>query len=98
MNMSKAGQSMLKGLKEALEHHQGKKTKAREHKFSAADVAGIRKSVGLSQEQFSDEFEIALATLRKWEQGQRVPRGPAHVLLRVIEFSPKAVLKALQHT
>lgn len=95
--MSKAGQSLLKGLKEARAHHQGKETGAREHRFSAADVARIRKSVGLSQEQFSEEFEIALPTLRKWEQGQRVPHGPAHVLLRVIEVSPAAVLKALQH-
>ena len=95
--MSKAGQSMLRGLRQALEHHQGKKTGSVEHKFSAADIARIRKSVGLSQEEFSEEFEIALATLRKWEQGKRVPRGPANVLLRVIKFSPKAVLKALQH-
>ncbi|NOS81270.1 MAG: XRE family transcriptional regulator [Nitrospira sp.] len=42
--MKKAGQSILKGLDEALEHHQGKKTVAREHKFSAADVARIRGS------------------------------------------------------
>ena len=55
----KAGQSILKGLHEALEHHPGKKTGAREHTFSATDVARIRKSVGLSQQQFSDEFEIA---------------------------------------
>lgn len=95
--MKKTGQSILKGLHEALEHHQGKKARAREHKFSSTDVARIRKSVGLSQEQFSDEFEIALPTLRKWEQGKRVPHGPAHVLLRVIEVSPNAVLKALKH-
>ena len=36
--MKKAGQSNLKGLNEALEHHPGKKTGAREHTFSAADV------------------------------------------------------------
>lgn len=33
----KAGRSVLKGLKEALEHHRGKKTTAREHKFSGDD-------------------------------------------------------------
>ena len=96
--MKKTGQSILKGLHEALDHHQGKKTGARVHKFSATDVASIRKSVGLSQQQFSDEFEIALPTLRKWEQGKRVPHGPAHVLLRVIAVSPSAVLKALKHS
>lgn len=43
--MSKAGQSLLKGLQEARAHHQGKETRAREHKFSAADVARIRFSM-----------------------------------------------------
>jgi predicted XRE-type DNA-binding protein len=36
--MSKAGKSILKGLNKALEHHQGKETRAREHRFCAADV------------------------------------------------------------
>ena len=58
-NMKKTGQSILKSLHEALEHHQGKKTGAREHTFSATEVARIRKCVGLSQQQFSDEFEMA---------------------------------------
>ncbi|TRZ98964.1 MAG: XRE family transcriptional regulator [Nitrospiraceae bacterium] len=42
--MKRAGQSNLKGLNEPLEHHLGKKTGARKHKFSAADVARIRGS------------------------------------------------------
>ncbi|TAL38537.1 MAG: helix-turn-helix domain-containing protein [Alphaproteobacteria bacterium] len=94
--MSRTGKSILKGLKEALEHDRGQKTGARAHQFTAADVARIRKATGLSQEEFSQEFEISVSTLRKWEQGSRVPRGPAHVLLRVIERAPKTVLKALQ--
>jgi len=61
------------------------------------EVARIRKSVGLALQQFSDEFKIVLRTLRKREQGKRVPHGPAHVLLKVIEVSPNAVMKALKH-
>jgi DNA-binding transcriptional regulator YiaG len=56
--MKNTGPSILKSLHEALKHRQGKKTRAREHTFSATDVARIRKSVGLSQQQFSDEFEM----------------------------------------
>jgi putative transcriptional regulator len=93
--MSKMGQSILKGLREAADIESGKKRPARMHQFTAADVARIRKATGLSQEEFSEEFEIAVSTLRKWEQGSRVPRGPAHVLLRLIEFAPQTVLKAL---
>lgn len=94
--MGKAGKSILKGLTEALVIERGGDTGARHHQFSPADVARIRKATGLSQQEFSTEFEIALPTLRKWEQGARVPRGPAHILLRVIERNPKAVLRALR--
>jgi putative transcriptional regulator len=96
MVMTKAGKSILEGLQEALAHDGGVKTGARMHEFTRADVARIREATGLSQQEFSKEFEIALPTLRKWEQGSRVPRGPARVLLRVIRENPKAVLKALK--
>jgi hypothetical protein len=32
---------------------------------------------------------------RHWERGDRVPQGPALVLLNVVDKEPKAVLKAL---
>lgn len=93
--MSKMGQSILKGMYSALEYERGDKAGARETHFTAADVARIRKATGLSQKAFSDEFEISLPTLRKWEQGARVPQGPAHVLLRLIERDPATILKTL---
>jgi len=33
--------------------------------------------------------------LRHWEQGDRKPKGPALVLLNVVEKNPEAVLEAL---
>ena len=33
--------------------------------------------------------------MRNWEQGRRVPEGPARVLLRVIERGPEAVRRAI---
>jgi putative transcriptional regulator len=36
-----------------------------------------------------------VATLRNWEQGRRVPDGPALALLRVAARNPKAVADAL---
>jgi putative transcriptional regulator len=90
-----AGGSIIGGLKEALAYERGEGTAARVHHFSATDISSIRKKTGLTQEGFSKAFDIPLSTLRKWEQGHRIPRGPAGALLRVIEVNPKAVLKAL---
>lgn len=36
-----------------------------------------------------------VATLRNWEQGRRVPDGPALALLRVAAQNPRAVVAAL---
>jgi len=39
---------------------------------------------------------VSVATLRNWEQGRRVPEGPAQALLRVAAVNPKAVVDALR--
>jgi len=59
------------------------------------DVRGIRALTGLSQAKFAELLGIELATLRNWEQGRRVPTGPARALLRGIRNSPVEVVKAL---
>ena len=55
----------------------------------------IRQNMGLTQREFSRKFEIALGTLRDWEQGARRPDSAAKAYLRVIEQNPEAVLAAL---
>jgi putative transcriptional regulator len=60
-----------------------------------ADIAATRRRLGLSQAEFAAWFGISPGTLRNWEQGRRVPDGPARVLLRVIEREPDAVRRAL---
>ena len=59
------------------------------------DIAATRRRLGLSQTEFAAWFGISPGTLRNWEQGRRVPEGPARVLLRVIEREPEAVRRAL---
>ena len=51
--------------------------------------------LGLSQTEFAAWFGLSPGTLRNWEQGRRVPEGPARVLLRVIERDPEAVRRAI---
>ncbi|MBI5162610.1 MAG: helix-turn-helix domain-containing protein [Magnetospirillum sp.] len=60
------------------------------------DVAEIRARTGLSQDRFAKAFHISPHTLRNWEQGRRVPEGPARALLMAIKRDPEAVMRALQ--
>lgn len=55
----------------------------------------IRASIGLTQEAFARRFQIALGTLRDWEQGVRMLDSTAKAYLRVIEANPDAVVAAL---
>jgi len=59
------------------------------------DVPAIRAKMGLSQELFAKAFRISPHTLRNWEQGRRVPEGPARALLLAIDREPKALKRAL---
>ncbi len=61
------------------------------------DVRAVRALTGLSQSKFAELLGIELATLRNWEQGRRVPTGPARALLRAIGNNPVEVVKALSH-
>lgn len=62
----------------------------------AADVPGIRKTLGLSQPEFAQFMGVSVATLRNWEQDRREPQGPARSLLLVAKKQPEAVIKAFK--
>jgi putative transcriptional regulator len=95
--MSKLGKRLLRAAKEArsIARGEAKASTYRIHLPGDIDVQSIRKQLGLSQAQFSARFGIPAGTLRDWEQGRRVPDGPARVLLKVIEHDPRAVERAL---
>jgi len=57
----------------------------------------IREALNLTQEAFARRFEIALGTLRDWEQGVRIPDSTAKAYLRVIEREPEVVASALAY-
>src|SRR5215211_4580992 len=56
----------------------------------------IRQGLGLTQRDFARQFQIALGTLRDWEQGARRPDSAAKAYLRVIAAAPDAVRQILQ--
>jgi putative transcriptional regulator len=64
--------------------------------FTPEEVVNIRKKCGLTQHGFSEVFGININTLRHWEYGQRKPTTSAQVLLKIIQYDPEHVLKALK--
>ena len=93
--MNTAFESIKRGLKEAIEHADGRRPETRVHRPRPVDVRALRVKVGMTQEQFAARFGFSTATLRHWERGDRKPQGPALVLLNVIESNPAAVMDAL---
>ena len=61
------------------------------------DVRQIRYKLGQSQSEFATMIGVTLPTLQGWEEGKRVPDGPALALLRVAAKNPRIVAKALGH-
>ena len=89
---------LVASVMEADKILRGEMAPSREHHFPSVpdvDVRAARERLGMTQADFARAFAVALPTLRKWEQGQRRPDGPARVLLRVIDREPDAVRRAL---
>jgi putative transcriptional regulator len=82
------GGAILRGVREP----------SRTHEVAAPDpldIVAVRRRLLLSQGKFAALLGISAATLRNWEQGRRIPKGPARVLLRVAAWYPEAVLSAV---
>jgi putative transcriptional regulator len=96
MQMSKAGQKVLRGLREAVAHAKGEASGVVVHAPAEVDVKAIRTKLGLSQSVFCARYGFTLDSLQNWETGRRRPEGPARVLLTVIDREPEAVRRALE--
>jgi putative transcriptional regulator len=93
--MSKSGESILKGARQALDYAHGARDGFVAHVPEEVDVVAIRHRLGLSQAEFASRFGFKLDALQNWEQGRRRPEGAARAFLRVIEREPEAVQRAL---
>ena len=89
--MNKAFDEISAGLTDAIQHVKGKSTGVVEHKIEAVNVKAIREKTGMRHEERWVTFGISVGTLRHWEQGLRSPRGPAKVLLEVMQYNPNAL-------
>jgi len=52
--------------------------------FSALDIRQLREALNFSQPVFALHLHTSASTVRKWEQGETRPAGPALKLLNVI--------------
>jgi putative transcriptional regulator len=94
--MSEFGDELIESLKQAAEHARGAKVSGmRVTEVELPDVRAIRRSLGMSQDEFAAVFRIPLATLKNWEQGRRRPDAPAAAYLRAIQRRPKEVMEAV---
>jgi putative transcriptional regulator len=97
--MTKAGESMIRRVMDALAFAQGKKDHGCiAHIPDEINVQRIRKKASMSQSEFADYFGVNKRTVQEWEQGRRVPTGAARAFLTVIDKEPEAVRRALTST
>ena len=87
---------LVASVKEGSSILQGEKEGSRTFHLDPIDIKRIREGYHLTQMQFAALLGISVRTLGNWEQGRRVPEGPAMVLLRVADKHPEAVLDAIQ--
>ena len=59
------------------------------------EVRDLRRRARLTQQEFAARLGVPVETIRNWEQGKRIPRGPARALLAVIAHAPETVFAAL---
>ena len=59
------------------------------------DIVALRRFSDMTQEQFAVALGISVHTLRNWEQGRRMPEGPALALLRIVARHPRVLRENL---
>ncbi len=87
---------LTQSMAEARTFLQSGKLKGKLHIPANINAARIRAKTGLSQINFAQTIGVSVATLRNWEQGRRVPDGPARVLLSLLNKDPDIVHRTLK--
>ena len=86
---------LVTSVKQAGQIKRGRLHASRVTEFDPADVKAIRARLKKSQSEFAAMIGVSVSTLQNWEQGRRVPEGPARALLKVAAEKPRAVAQAL---
>ncbi len=94
--LSALAEGIASGLEDAIAHASGASDKARSTNFVFANAKAIRKSLNMSQSEFSRVYGIPLDTLQNWEQRRSNPDRTASAYLWAIQDLPKQIGKAQQ--
>jgi putative transcriptional regulator len=86
---------LVTSIRQAGKIRRGTLPPSRVFTFDPEDIKAIRIKLKRSQSGFAHMIGVSVATLRNWEQGRRVPHGPARALLKVAAVRPKAIVEAL---
>lgn len=78
-----AFRELISSVRQAGRIRRGSQRPSRVTTFKPADVKAVRRKLKASQSEFALMIGVSVATLRNWEQGRRVPDGPALAVLRV---------------
>ena len=60
------------------------------------DVKEIRKKLHLSQDKFAIFFGVSKRTIQAWEQKRKRPNATSRNFLRVVDYAPEVVQRALE--
>ena len=86
---------LVKSVKQGGAILRGEKNPSRKFVVTSPDIKNIRKKYQMTQNDFAVMIGISVKTLRNWEQGRRMPVGPARILLLVAAKHPEAVLDVI---
>lgn len=107
MKTTKMGQSLIAGLREAVQHARGtKKLRATAleipepaPRWPKERIARLRKGrFHVSQPVFAALLSVTPSTVRAWEQGQKTPSGAASRLLELADFEPAVFQRLARFT
>jgi putative transcriptional regulator len=87
---------LVESIRESGAILRGQVSASRAFVADGPNIKRIRTNYRLSQGQFAAMLGISLGTLRNWEQGRRIPEGPARVLLQVAASHPDVVLDVVR--
>ncbi len=95
--MSGMYESIMTGLKEAVEDAQSSKKKLPRRvvtvvpvkEYKAEEVKAIRKKTGMSQKLFAGYMGVSDKTVEAWEGGTNCPSGAASRILSMMEMNER---------
>ena len=87
------GQEILEGIKEIKRFKKGELKLVARTLNEPSPAKTIRKRLKISQSAFASLMGVSPRTIQDWEQGRRMPQGPAKSLLRIAEQHPEIFIE-----